>query len=150
MWLRSHGLGRSSGRGDGNPLQYSCLERNLAGYIPWSCQELDRTEQLNKHTQSTNILHGYCSVGSNSLPPHAPARLHCPWNFPGKNTGVGYHFFLQGIFLTRDGTCVSRVCCIGREILYHCAIWASPINDKSSIFPPVFLRTHDLKWIRPF
>ena len=23
----------------------------------------------------------------------------CPWNFPGKNTGVGCHFILQGIFL---------------------------------------------------
>ena len=25
----------------------------------------------------------------------------CPWNFPGKNTGVGCHFVLQGIFLTQ-------------------------------------------------
>jgi len=27
------------------------------------------------------------------------ARLLCPWGFPGKNTGVGCHFLLQGIFL---------------------------------------------------
>ena len=27
-------------------------------------------------------------------------RLLCPWNSPGKNTGVGSHSFLQGIFLT--------------------------------------------------
>ena len=26
--------------------------------------------------------------------------LLCPWNFPGKNTGVGCHFLLQGIFPT--------------------------------------------------
>ena len=25
----------------------------------------------------------------------------CPWNFPGKNTEVGYHFLLEGIFLTQ-------------------------------------------------
>ena len=25
----------------------------------------------------------------------------CPWNSPGKNTGVGCHFLLQGIFLTQ-------------------------------------------------
>ena len=25
----------------------------------------------------------------------------CPWNFPGKNTGVGCHFLLQGIFMTQ-------------------------------------------------
>ena len=35
--------------------------------------------------------------------PHGlqPARLLCPWDFPGKNTGVGCHFLLQGIFLTQ-------------------------------------------------
>ena len=26
-------------------------------------------------------------------------RLFCPWNFPGKNSGMGCHFLLQGIFL---------------------------------------------------
>ena len=26
--------------------------------------------------------------------------LLCPWDFPDKNTGVGYHFLFQGIFLT--------------------------------------------------
>ena len=26
-----------------------------------------------------------------------PARLLCPWDSPGKNTGVGCHFLLQGI-----------------------------------------------------
>ena len=27
-----------------------------------------------------------------------PPRLPCPWDFPAKNTGVGCHFVLQGIF----------------------------------------------------
>ena len=37
------------------------------------------------------------------LRPHGlqPTRLLCPWDFPAKNTGVGCHFFLQGIFLTQ-------------------------------------------------
>ena len=25
----------------------------------------------------------------------------CPWDSPGKNTGVGYHFLLQGLFPTQ-------------------------------------------------
>ena len=29
-----------------------------------------------------------------------PTRLLCSWNFPGKNTGMGCCFLLQGIFLT--------------------------------------------------
>ena len=34
---------------------------------------------------------------SDSLQPYGPqpTRLPCPWNSPGKNTGVGCHFFLQ-------------------------------------------------------
>ena len=27
----------------------------------------------------------------------SPARPLCPWDFPGKNTGMGCHFLLQGI-----------------------------------------------------
>ena len=27
-----------------------------------------------------------------------PVRLFCPWDFPGKNTGVGCHFLLHRIF----------------------------------------------------
>ena len=30
-----------------------------------------------------------------------PTRLLCPWNFSGKNTRVGCHFLLQGIFPTQ-------------------------------------------------
>ena len=43
------------------------------------------------------------SVVSNSLWPRQlqPTSLFCPWDFPGKNTGAGYHFPLQGIFLTQ-------------------------------------------------
>ena len=32
---------------------------------------------------------------------HSP-RLFCPWDFSGKNTGVGCHFLLQGIFPTLE------------------------------------------------
>ena len=44
-----------------------------------------------------------CSVVSNCLWPHGlwPARLLCPWAFPGKNTGVGCQSLLQGIFPTQ-------------------------------------------------
>ena len=44
-----------------------------------------------------------CSVVSDSLQPYGlqSARLFCPWNFPGKNTRMGCHALLQGIFLTQ-------------------------------------------------
>ena len=43
------GSGRSPGEGNGNPLQYSCLEKPIGratwlGYSPWDHRELDMTE----------------------------------------------------------------------------------------------------------
>ena len=49
-----------------------------------------------------------CMLGR-ALRPHGlqPTRLFfCPWDFPGKNIEVGYHFLLQGIFLTQG----SKLC----------------------------------------
>ena len=45
-----------------------------------------------------------------------PARLLCPWNSPGKKTGVGCHFFTQGIFPTQRQNLGLLHC---RQILYH-------------------------------
>ena len=56
------GLGRSPGRGHGNPLQYSYLEnphgqRSLAGYSPRGRQESDTMERLSTaHTGSRWVL----------------------------------------------------------------------------------------------
>ena len=43
------------------------------------------------------------SVMSDCFQPHglSLSRLPCPWDFPGKNTGLGCHFLLQGIFSTQ-------------------------------------------------
>ena len=54
-----------------------------------------------------NIIHIHicCLVTKSCLtlrPPGLyPARLLCSWDFPGKNTEVGCHFPLQGIFPTQ-------------------------------------------------
>ena len=50
------------------------------------------------------------SVMSDSLPPYGPLASQaplCPWNSPGKNTGVGSHFLLRGSSPARDRTSVS-------------------------------------------
>ena len=55
---------------------------------------------------------------SNSMQPHGlyPSRLLYPWDFLGKNTGVGRHFLLQGIFLTQGLKPCLMHC---KQILYH-------------------------------
>ena len=55
-----------------------------------------------------------CSVPSNSCTPTG-CRLpgsSCPWDFPGKYTGVGCHFLFQKIFLTHGSNPVSWI--VGR------------------------------------
>ena len=57
---------------------------------------------------------------SDSATPWTVARQGPPsMGFPGKNTGVGWHFLLQGIFPTQ-GSNLSTL--LGRQILYH---WAT-------------------------
>ena len=66
-------------------------------------------------TESESVSHSVMSV---SVWPHGPqlARLLCPWNPPGKSTGVGCHFLLQGIFLTQASNPGLLHC---RQILYQ-------------------------------
>src|SRR5574337_872486 len=51
------------------------------------------------------------SVVSNSVRPHRrqPNRLLCPWDSPGKNTGVGCHFLLQCIKVKSESE-VAQLC----------------------------------------
>ena len=110
------GVLRSGGGGHAQ-MQRTCVSRRAQGLqgklpgkkrawlgVPWG----PRGEG-----SAPSLLWGLCvrtrSVVSNSFCPHGlqPARLLCPWDFPGKNTGVGCHFLLQGIFPSRDRTHVS-------------------------------------------
>ena len=124
------GSRRSPGRGNGNALQYSCLENpmeqgSLAGYSPWGRKESDTAERLHFHFHlgflfvcapiSFPMYPFFCcpygvAVSCPTLcDPHRlqPARLLCPWDSPGKNTGAGCHSFLQGILLTQGSPAVA-------------------------------------------
>ena len=66
-----------------------------------------------------------CAVLFDSLRPHGlqPATLLYPWNFPGRNTGVGCHFLFQGSFQPRDRAHIYGFSCTGRQILSHYTTW---------------------------
>ena len=55
-----------------------------------------------------------------------------PWNFPGKNTGVGCISFSRGSSQPRDGTHISWVSCLSRQILYHQSHLGSDVSQGSS------------------
>ena len=68
---------------------------------------------------------------SDSATPWA-ARLLCPWDFPGKNTGAGCHSLLQGMFWPSDKNQVS--CIAGRFF----TIWAlgKPVSKEPNMQSP--------------
>ena len=68
-----------------------------------------------------------CSVMFDSLPFHGlqPALLLCAWHSPSKNTGVGCHSLLQGIFLTQGSNPRLLPC---TQILYQ----GSRVGDSSA------------------
>ena len=86
-----------------------------------------------KHLGKLNNRKWKCihSVVSDSLQPHGlyPTRLLCPWNSPGKNTEVGCHALLQGIFQTR-GSHPGLLHC--RKILYQLTILNNTERAKIS------------------
>ena len=53
--------------------------------------------------------------------------LLCPWDSPGKNTGVGCQFLLPGIFLTQ-GSNLHRLWLLHcRQFLHHLSHQGSPV-----------------------
>ena len=59
--------------------------------------------------------------------PMDSARLLCPWDFPGKNTGVGCHFLLQRISLIQGSDLLALR-------LLHCILY--PLSHQGS---PIFV-----------
>ena len=77
-----------------------------------------------RHDQSLSPLVS-CSVMSDSL----PARLLCPWDSPGKNTGVGCHCLLQGMFPTQGSNPGLPHC---GQILYYLSHQRRTYNPDSN------------------
>ena len=83
-----------------------------------------RSTAISSEKESENVSH---SVMSDSLGPHGlqHTRLLCPWNSPGKNTGMGCHVLLQGIFPTQGLNPGLPHC---RRTLYHLSHQGSPCH----------------------
>ena len=60
-----------------------------------------------------------------------PTRLLCPWDLPGKNTGMSHHSLFQGIFPTQESN----------QCLLHCS-WATREALPSDLLHSVFLTKH--------
>ena len=75
---------------------------------------------------------------SNSVRPHRrePIRLPCPWDSPGKNTGVGCHFLLQCMKVKSES-----------EVTQSCPTHSDPMdcNPPGSSVHGIF-QARELEW----
>ena len=103
------GTGLIPDQGNGNPFQYSCLENpmdtgawqaTVHGVAKSWTRLSDFTSLQGIKIPHTACLHAHLLQSCPTLRLHGlePARLFCPWDSPGKNTGAGCHALLQGIF----------------------------------------------------
>ena len=85
------------------------------------------------------------AVVSSSLRLHGlwPPGSSCPWDFPGKNTGMGCHFLVQGIVSTQRPNLHLQ---LGWQVLYHWATWEALLHgycitdrEIQSVIPSVCL-----------
>ena len=69
------------------------------------------------------LSHVCLSVVSDSVQPHRrkPTRLPCPWDSPGKNTGVGCHYLLQCVKVKSE-----------REVAQSCPTLRDPMDCSLS------------------
>ena len=103
---------------------------NLAGGVAWR-EDIEFSLGYHKCEKSLEFLgRGVCkhwidsisniihSVVPDSLRPHGlqPTKLHCPWDFPGKDTGVGCHFLLQDRW-------IDRYSFLGNKVKMQMTIW---------------------------
>ena len=111
------------------PREFS-RQRSLVGYSPWGPKESDTAEWLTFFWPVTSTLAPRpilflsvvaCGLVAKSCltlatPRTVTYRRFCPWDFPGKNTGVSCHFLLWGSSRHRNQTPVSCATCG----LLHC------------------------------
>ena len=103
-----------------------CLRQSLSS---WQLGVINRAavskDDAGASLKSDTKCKWSCSVMSDSLRPHGlqPTRLLCPWDFPGKSTGVGCHFLLQGVFPTQGSDPGLPHC---RQMLYRLSHQGSP------------------------
>ena len=124
--------GRSPGEGNGNPLQYSCLENPMDGEA-WGARVHGVTKSRTwlsdfAFTFMACVRVCVCSVIQLCLTlcdpvHHSPPISSVYGIFQARILEWVAISFSRGSFQPRDWTHISWVSSIGRQILYHCATW---------------------------
>ena len=136
-WPLGHVCSASLGEGNGNPLQYSCLENPMDGGAWWAtvhgvAKNETRLSDSLSGLQGFRYLPGSLDFLSKcvcSLGPHGRVQTPLSMNeiLQARILEWVAISFSRGSFRPRDQTYISCVCCTGRWVLYHCATWETPL-----------------------
>ena len=85
-------------------LQHHSLKASILRLSAFFIVQLSHPHMTTGKTIALTAAAKLASVVSDSVQPHRwqPTRLLCPWDSPGKNTGVGCHFLLQCMKVKRE------------------------------------------------
>ena len=122
---------------------YVCvLQCNLSSHVPSLCFYFTKKKKKNSIYSLFKSVHHWtintrkCQLLSHvwlfATPWTVAHKASCPWDFPGKNTGVSCHALLHGIFSTQ-GLNPGLLHC--RRILYCLSHQGSPNTRKLELFP---------------
>ena len=120
------GLGRPPGEGNGKALWYSCLGNPMDRGAKWArVFAIKRVRHTRLSNSRFHFIRRFVTIkwDHGQYPTCCKQLIHvnsnyyynfcyycvcvysvaqsCPWDFSGKNTEIGHHFLLQGIFLTQ-------------------------------------------------
>ena len=98
--------------------------------LRWAILVLFQVHQCGTERKKVKLL---SRVQLFAIPWTVATRFLPPWDSPGKNTGVGCHFFLQGIFLTRGSNPGLPHC---RQMLYPLSHEGSSLADSRHVNYP--------------
>ena len=123
---------------------YSAIKKNTLESVLMRWMKLEpiiqnEVSQKEKHRYSMLLLLQYASVVSDSVRSHRrqPTRLPCPWDSPGKSTGVGCHFLLQCTKVKSES-----------EVVQSCPTLSNPMDCSlpgSSVHG--FFQARVLEWV---
>ena len=123
VWVRKTQINNNNNKKKNRQREKTCT---AFLYIAWVEKETQETSNVAAPGRETGWLGVDCHchlVTKSCLALFRPARLLCPWDSLGKNTGAGCHFLLQGIFPTQG----LNLC------LLHCRWILLPLSHQGSL-----------------
>ena len=97
--------------------------------IHFTKQDIEITNKYMRRCSTLYVIAAaVTSVVSDSVRPHRrqPTRLSCPWDSPGKNTGVGCHFLLKPTKVKSESE-VTQLCLTLSDLL-DCSLPGSSVH----------------------